>query len=282
MNTLSGFRVIFYQMNGNEIAELIMMILLLVGLNIFLYFFIKRKIVYISSIVGSSLILLAYIFELNTTVYLLCFMMLILLFIGIMANLAEFRVLFANKATQKLNNKVNKGINKKKKGKGVSKIYDHNELYEKLNECVEYCSKNKIGALITIERNDDLSNIMKNGTILNCPVSPELLETIFYPGSRLHDGAVIIKDDMIVAASVYYTPTTKTLSGKYGSRHRAALGISEICDAVTIIVSEETGRISIAFNGELNSYSPDYFLRALINTMNFIVTESSEEAKKND
>ncbi len=282
MNVLSGFQTIFYEMNGNEIAELIMIILLLSALNVFIYFYIKRKAVYISSIVGSSLILLAYILELTTTFYLLCFLLLIVLFIGIMTNLAEFRVLFANKATQKMNNKVNKGNGNKKKDKGVAKIFDHDALYEKLNECVEYCSKNKIGALITIERNDDLSNIMKNGTQLNCPVTPELLETIFYPGSRLHDGAVIIKDDMIVAASVYYTPTTKALSGKYGSRHRAALGISEICDAVTIIVSEETGRISIAFNGELNSYSPDYFLRALINTMNFTSSESNEDAKKND
>ena len=282
MNILSGFQTIFYNMSGNEVAELILIILLLAGLNVFLYFFIKRKIVYVSLIVGSSLALLTYILELNTIFYLICFLLLVLLFIGIMTNLAEFRALFANKANQKMNNKVNKGNNnKKKKEKDVAKIYDHAGLYEKLNECVEYCSKNKIGALITLERNDDLSNIMKNGTALNCPVTPELLETIFYPGSRLHDGAVIIKDDMIVAASVYYTPTTKALSGKYGSRHRAALGISEICDAVTIIVSEETGRISIAFNGELNSYSPDYFLRALMNTMSF-ASNNEEEVKKND
>lgn len=282
MNVLSGFQTIFYEMNGNEIVELILMILLLSGLNAFIYFYIKRKIVYISSIVGSSLILLSFILELKTTIYIICFLLFIVLLIGIMTNLAEFRALFANKACQKMNNKVNKNSSsKKKKDNGVAKIYDHNALYEKLNECVYYCSKNKIGALITLERNDDLNNVMKNGTLLNCPVTPELLETIFYPGSRLHDGAVIIKDDMIVAASVYYTPTTKALSGKYGSRHRAALGISEICDAVTIVVSEETGRISIAFNGELNSYSPDYFLRALINTMNF-ATNNAEEEKKND
>jgi len=91
--------------------------------------------------------------------------------------------------------------------------------------------------------------------------------TIFYPGTRLHDGAVIIRDNVIYAASVYYTPTTKALSGKYGSRHRAAIGISEISDSITIVVSEETGRISIAQNGELESVSPDKFIERLTEYM---------------
>ena len=78
---------------------------------------------------------------------------------------------------------------------------------------------------------------------------------------------VVIKDNHIIAASVYYTPTTKPLIGKYGSRHRAAIGISEICDAVTVVVSEETGRISIAYNGEIESYLPEDFLIAFENVM---------------
>ena len=109
---------------------------------------------------------------------------------------------------------------------------------------------------------------MKNGTIINAPVCFELLITIFYPGTRLHDGAVIIRGNSIVAASVYYSPTTKPLIGKYGSRHRASIGISEQCDAVTIVVSEETGRISIAYNGEIQSYSSDQFIKVFENLMN--------------
>lgn len=97
--------------------------------------------------------------------------------------------------------------------------------------------------------------------MVNAPVSSELLVTIFYPGTRLHDGAVVIRDNVILAASVYYTATTKPLSGKFGSRHRAAIGISEITDSVTIVVSEETGRISIACAGELESVSLDNFPR---------------------
>jgi diadenylate cyclase len=124
-------------------------------------------------------------------------------------------------------------------------------------------SKQKIGAIITFEKKDSLNDVIKSGTILNAPVVPELLLTIFYEGTRLHDGAVIIRDDKILAASVYFTPTTRPLTGKFGSRHRAAIGISEITDSVTVVVSEETGRISIAYDGELQAVAPDTFLKSL-------------------
>ena len=94
---------------------------------------------------------------------------------------------------------------------------------------------------------------------INAPVTPELLETIFYEGTRLHDGAVIVKGNTIVCASVYYTPTTKALTGKYGARHRAAIGISEVTDAITVVVSEETGRVSIAYKGILEQVKLDEF-----------------------
>ena len=173
--------------------------------------------------------------------------------------MAETRYLFANKMSiRKLN----------KKTPEVEKIFDHESLYKTINETVLYLSKNKIGGLITFERKDKLKDIIKNGSYLDAPVTFELLITIFYPGTRLHDGAVVIKGDKIIAASVYYTPTTKPLTGKYGSRHRAAIGISEISDAVTVVVSEETGRISIAYNGNIENYSPDNFYKAFENIMN--------------
>ena len=112
-----------------------------------------------------------------------------------------------------------------------------------------------------------MDDIIKSGTIINATVTQELLETIFYKGTRLHDGAVVIRGNMILAASVYYTPTTRALTGKYGSRHRAAFGISEITDSVTVVVSEETGRISIAYNGNLESVSVDSFLREFTDLM---------------
>ena len=108
-----------------------------------------------------------------------------------------------------------------------------------------------------------LNEVVKTGTILHAPIIPELITTIFFTGTRLHDGAVVIRRDEILAASVYYTPTTRPLTGKFGSRHRAAIGISEVTDAVTVIVSEETGRISITYKGELIPVNPDSLLRTL-------------------
>ena len=121
---------------------------------------------------------------------------------------------------------------------------------------------------MTFEKSTNLDDVIKSGTPLNAPVSQELLETIFYEGTRLHDGAVVIRGNVIVAASVYYTPTTRAMTGKYGSRHRAAFGISEISDAVTVVVSEETGRVSIAYNGHLEAVGLDQFLREFSDLMN--------------
>lgn len=156
---------------------------------------------------------------------------------------------------------------------GVEKIFNREELYKKVEAAVLALSKSRTGALITFERNTTLKDIIRNGVPVNAPLSPELLQTIFYEGTRLHDGAVIVHGDMIVAASVFFTPTTKPFAGKYGSRHRAAIGISEISDAITVVVSEETGRISIAANGELNSVDQDNFLRVFETYM----AEESEE-----
>ena len=150
-------------------------------------------------------------------------------------------------------------------------------MYAQIQTAVITMSKQKIGAIITFEKKDNLDDVMKSGTIINAPVSAELLQTIFYEGTRLHDGAVIIRNDMIVAASVYFTPTTRPLTGKFGSRHRAAIGISEICDAVTVVVSEETGRISIAHKGELTTVTPDNFLSTFEEAMAF-----QSEPKKDD
>ena len=168
---------------------------------------------------------------------------------------------------------------KKKTSKGAQKVYDRHAICQKVALAVETLSKNKVGALITFEKNTLLSEIVKSGTILNAPVTPELLVTIFYPGTRLHDGAVVIRRDQILAASVYYTPTTRPLTGKFGSRHRAAIGISEITDSVTVVVSEETGRVSLAYHGELISVPPDSFLRTVEEYL-FADEKATTEEKK--
>ena len=168
---------------------------------------------------------------------------------------------------------------RKKTSKSAQKVYDRHAVCQKVAIAVETLSKSKTGALITFEKNVLLSDIVKSGTILNAPISPELLITIFYPGTRLHDGAVVIRRDQILAASVYYTPTTKPLTGKFGSRHRAAIGISEITDSVTVVVSEETGRVSLAYHGELIPVPPDSFLRTVEEYL-FTEEKSENEEKK--
>jgi hypothetical protein len=125
------------------------------------------------------------------------------------------------------------------------------KMIKDICEAVKWLSDNKTGALITFERNTPLN--IDNGTKINCPITPEIIETIFYEGTRLHDGAIIIRGNVIVAAGVFFEPSTKAINGKFGSRHRAALGISEVSDSVTIVVSEETGRVMIAHGGIMDS-----------------------------
>ena len=146
---------------------------------------------------------------------------------------------------------------------GVARIFDSKAFYEQVGQAVMTLSKNRIGALMTFEKSTSLMDLTKNGVRVNAPFSPELITTIFYPGTRLHDGAVVIKGNEIISAAVFYTPSTKAFAGKYGSRHRAAIGISEISDSVTVVVSEETGRISFAVNGQLESCDPNNFVQVL-------------------
>ena len=143
-------------------------------------------------------------------------------------------------------------------------LSETDKLFNILNKTVTDLSNSKTGALITIERKDNLTPFLStSGVSVDAPVSAELLETIFVNKTPLHDGAVIIRGNYIVAASVFYQPTQKALSGKYGSRHRAALGISEVCDAITIVVSEETGRVSFAIDGELTTIPVTDFINKL-------------------
>lgn len=130
-------------------------------------------------------------------------------------------------------------------------------LVEELAKACTQMSASKTGALISLEQGQDLSDYIKTGTSMNSIVSSELLCSIFQYGTPLHDGAVIIRGVRIACAAAYFPPTTKELPTSYGARHRAAVGISEITDSVTIIVSEETGTISIAEAGELKSYTSE-------------------------
>ena len=125
-------------------------------------------------------------------------------------------------------------------------------VYEICN-AIDYLKKNRIGALMVIERDYSLSQFIEPANKLYADISSELLISIFFPNNPLHDGGVIIQGDKITCAgSVFPTSMNQTISKRLGTRHRAALGVSEISDAIAITVSEETGRISIALQSALN------------------------------
>lgn len=141
------------------------------------------------------------------------------------------------------------------------------KLVDEIVTATMLLSKNQTGALISIEQGHSLSDYIKTGTPLNSNVTAELLTSIFVTTTPLHDGAVIIQGDKIACASAYFPPTNLELPSKYGARHRAAIGISEITDSITIVVSEETGNVSIAENGQIFGVNRkqlrDYLLRVI-------------------
>ena len=125
-------------------------------------------------------------------------------------------------------------------------------VVEEVVAASEYLSRNKIGALIAIERQVGLGGVVEMGTRIDAEVSKELLNTIFWPGSALHDMGVIIRGDRVVAAGVQFPlAESDTLPQELGSRHRAAIGLSHDSDALVIVISEETGTISLAERGAL-------------------------------
>ena len=127
------------------------------------------------------------------------------------------------------------------------------ELINVLTRTASWLSKRKVGALITIEREDSLTGIIEKAIQINGVITEELLTTIFTVGTATHDGAVIIRNNKIMCAAAYLPSTDKyDLPKSLGSRHRAAIGLSERYDALTIVVSEETGNISITIDGSIS------------------------------
>jgi len=123
-------------------------------------------------------------------------------------------------------------------------------IVQEVCKSVTYMAKRRIGALIVIERETGLNDYVETGILINGRVSSELLINIFIPNTPLHDGAVIIRKDVILAAGCYLPLSENTsISKELGTRHRAAIGMSEVSDGLSIVVSEETGQVSFAANG---------------------------------
>lgn len=147
-------------------------------------------------------------------------------------------------------------------------------------EAVKYLSKTRIGALIVFQKEINASSYFDVGTKLNADISTELILTIFHPNTPLHDGAMVVKDGKIHSAGVLLPLTEDPkLSWKYGTRHRAAIGMSEVSDSACLVVSEETGDVSMSLDGVLKKYEDLATLKSdLENLLGY--NEEEEENKK--
>lgn len=126
------------------------------------------------------------------------------------------------------------------------------DIVREITTAIDLLASQKIGALVAIERGVSLDHYTKVARMLNAPVVAELLATLFYPHTPMHDGGVIIREGMILCAGcVFPLGTTMERRKAFGTRHRAAIGLSEETDAIVLVVSEETGLISVAYGGEI-------------------------------
>jgi diadenylate cyclase len=172
------------------------------------------------------------------------------------------------------------------------------DVIKEVIESVKYLSKTRTGALIVFQKEISASSYFEVGTKLNAEVTTELILTVFHPNTPLHDGAMVIKDSKILSAGVLLPLTEDPkLSWKYGTRHRAAIGMSEVSDSACLVVSEETGDVSVSIDGVLKKYedlttlksdlenvlgydNPKHETKKTIFQINNLITIKKKEEKK--
>ena len=194
--------------------------------------------------VAAAIYALSAIFHLNTVNYILNAIVQVALFAIIVIFQPELRKLLEQMGRLKFLHYLGFSLE--------ASPEDTEEVVRNIAAAADDMAESRTGALIVIERGTRLGEYMNSGTPLDANVTAELLKNIFVPNTPLHDGAVIIRDNKIITAGCVLPLTANTnLSSELGTRHRAALGLSETSDAVIVVVSEETGKISIAMNGSL-------------------------------
>jgi diadenylate cyclase len=159
----------------------------------------------------------------------------------------------------------------------TSNLREQRENIEVIIEAVSRMAEAKIGALIAIEQGISLHEATESGIVVNCEATPEMLETIFFPNNAIHDGGVVIKGDRIAyAACIFPLTQRQDLNKSLGTRHRAAIGLTEETDAIVIAVSEETGMVSHAHKGQMVRGVSEEALRAFLTSL--LVTRSQARA----
>ena len=165
--------------------------------------------------------------------------------------------------------------------------FDDNQTIDEISTACEEMSKVKTGALIVLERDNGLTEYIEKAKKIYADISSDLLISLFFPNNPMHDGGVIIQGDKITCAgAVFPTSDSMKISKRLGTRHRAALGISEETDCIALVVSEETGRISIAIGGVLNyNLTLDEFKLMLLDELRpkkaFVTTEEEDDEDEN-
>ena len=165
------------------------------------------------------------------------------------------------------------------KNKDETEIQENikNSINSVCKACADMSDK-QVGALIVFEKDSLLGEISKTGTSIDAVVTTEIIENIFFPKAPMHDGAIIIKDGRVTSAGCILPLTNNLLSRELGTRHRAAVGMSESSDAIVVVVSEETGSISVAERGNLKRGISDGDLREIL-MKNFIKEDDKESSK---
>ena len=208
---------------------------------------------------------ISYIFHLNTILWLLERGSTMVVIVLVVIFQPELRRALEQLGSQKLLTKIGFTNQKQTDNNGMFK-----ETASQIGKAVFSMAKVKTGALIVIEQDEPLKDFVKTAILINGIVSSGLLINIFEKNTPLHDGAVIIRGNTVLAATCYL-PLSENLniSKDLGTRHRAALGMSEVSDSITIIVSEETGRVSVAYRGKLQTVPDENGIeKILINRIN--------------
>lgn len=166
-------------------------------------------------------------------------------------------------------------------------VDEREKMVYEITNAMDYMKKARIGALIVIERDNSLQEYIEASKKIYADISADLLISLFFPNNPMHDGGVIIQGDKITSAgAVFPTSSNLKISKRLGTRHRAALGISETGDCIALIVSEETGRLSMALNGELNyNMTLDEVKMSLLEELRpkkSIIMEDEEEENEDD
>ena len=220
--------------------------------------------------------LLSDIFRLNTLHYILSALVQVAMFGVIVIFQPELRSLLEKMGRVKIGRVLGIAFDSVGDAQGLESVINN------ITSAAIDMSETRTGALIVIERHTRLGEYMNSGTLINADVSKELLKNIFVPNTPLHDGAVIIRENKIITAGCVLPLTANTnLATELGTRHRAALGLSEPSDAAIVVVSEETGKISIAMNGALTrNFTETSLKKALTKILTPPETEAQSAAKK--